>query len=556
MWRKALSLVAAIFMFIFLSSTQWGAMTHAQDAAPASGEPSSPARDVRTAPDLSPLAHTETKLLQETPTNNQKFGTVVDIYGNYAIVGSQHEEASIYQWNGSSWVLVETKQNPGSTSNFGKAVAINNSYAVIGADGDESSPGAVYIYERLGEDWSYMDTITPTNGLAEYLFGQTVAISGEFIAIGAPGDNEVGNGNGAVYVYTRLLNAWVLFKKLIVSNSTKLHLGRSVDIDGNRVVAGNNGEAYVFEHDNGIWDAPMPSTPPETVDGNYGISVSISGGDAVVGSPMDNQVANDAGAVYLFRLSNGNWNFNTKLIALDTANVDHFGQSVDMDGRYIIVGADDDDNAMGVGAGTAYIFRQENGSWVERSKLTASDGFANARLGSAVAVSNYRVLVGAPFADGENTGQSGSAYVYALDFAPTVDVRANGQAETAVVPAGSGTTFSATIDPGTKTGQQAEWWVGLSTPVGTLWKNSNGWTPSITPVMLTQSPLPATWSLDVPLNLPASTYTLFVVLDTNINGVMDSTWTGSATSVVLPAGANAEVTMNDILAELMPAISK
>ena len=211
---------------------------------------------------------------------------------------------------------------------------------------------------------------------------------------------------------------------------------------------------------------------------------------------------------------------------------------------------------MGAEVGAAYIFRQENGSWVERSKLTASDGFANARLGSAVAVSNYRVLVGAPFADGENTGQSGSAYVYALDFAPTVDVRANGQAETAVVPAGSGTTFSATIDPGTKTGQQAEWWVGLSTPVGTLWKNSNGWTPSITPVMLTQSPLPATWSLDVPLNLPASTYTLFVVLDTNINGVMDSTWTGSATSVVLPAGANAEVTMNDILAELMPAISK
>jgi len=88
---------------------------------------------------------------------------------------------------------------------------------------------------------------------------------------------------------------------------------------------------------------------------------------------------------------------------LDTDTNDFFGQSMDVDGNYAVVGA----YGCGVG-GAAYVFEFADGFWYQRAKLVATDATADDWFGMAVAIDGDTVVVGAPD-DGPSVG---SAYVF------------------------------------------------------------------------------------------------------------------------------------------------
>ena len=125
---------------------------------------------------------------------------------------------------------------------------------------------------------------------------------------------------------------------------------------------------------------------------NFGISVGISGGLAVVGSWKDDDVAENAGSAYIFRNpGSGTWSQFDKLIASDAAKDDNFGSAVAIGGNTAVVGAPFDD-----GRGSAYIFRDNgSGDWMQLDKLLASDGAAADQFGVSVAVSGNTAVVGA-----------------------------------------------------------------------------------------------------------------------------------------------------------------
>ncbi len=66
--------------------------------------------------------------------------------------------------------------------------------------------------------------------------------------------------------------------------------------------------------------------------------------------------------------------------------------------------------------GSSYVFRYDpdEEEWVEEQKLRASDGERSDRFGHAVAVYSEMVLVGAPWADLEDT-DNGAVYVFRYD---------------------------------------------------------------------------------------------------------------------------------------------
>ena len=96
-----------------------------------------------------------------------------------------------------------------------------------------------------------------------------------------------------------------------------------------------------------------------------------------------------------------------KLLADDGAAEDRFGRSVAISGATVIVGAiyADDDN--GGGSGSAYLFDTTTGR--QLFKLLPDDG-ANI-FGYSVAISGTRAIVGAYFGD-DNGFNSGSAYLF------------------------------------------------------------------------------------------------------------------------------------------------
>jgi choice-of-anchor B domain-containing protein len=149
---------------------------------------------------------------------------------------------------------------------------------------------------------------------------------------------------------------------------------------------------------------PAQSLPGGTV-GNqatFGRAVGIASGDVLVGEPNN---ATKSGLVYVYRKAAGKWAEVTALSARDAKPSDGFGNTLDISGNLMIVGAARaDDNK-----GAAYVFQRDTrGAWTEIGKLSANDGVANEGFTSALAISGDLAVVAAP----TQNKQTGAVYVY------------------------------------------------------------------------------------------------------------------------------------------------
>jgi len=142
----------------------------------------------------------------------------------------------------------------------------------------------------------------------------------------------------------------------------------------------------------------------------FGFSVAIEGTVALIGAIVDHQIAQGAGAAYLFDLTTGAQ--LAKLLAFDGAEDDLFGGSVGIAGSIAVVGAERDDNENGADAGAAYLLDISDPTKpVPIAKLIADDGSSGDTFGVSVAISDTTVIAGAPW-DDDHGVNSGSAYLF------------------------------------------------------------------------------------------------------------------------------------------------
>ncbi len=109
---------------------------------------------------------------------------------------------------------------------------------------------------------------------------------------------------------------------------------------------------------------------------------------------------------------------------------DRFGQSLDIEGDVMVVGAygrDDVDpqNAFCI-SGAAYVFERQGGAWTQTAKLTASDADCRAFFGFTVATDGESIVVGAYENDhatslGATNCNGGAAYVFVRSAAGWVE---------------------------------------------------------------------------------------------------------------------------------------
>jgi uncharacterized GH25 family protein len=124
-----------------------------------------------------------------------------------------------------------------------------------------------------------------------------------------------------------------------------------------------------------------------------------------------NNSAPYAGAVYIFRGTNGTWAQEAYLKAPNAEEYDSFGISVAVSGDKVAVGAKGEasnqttitndttasTNNSAPYAGAVYIFRRTNGIWAQEAYLKAPNAEAYDIFGISVAVSGDSVAVGANF---------------------------------------------------------------------------------------------------------------------------------------------------------------
>ena len=222
------------------------------------------------------------------------------------------------------------------------------------------------------------------------------------------------------------------------------HFGESIDSSGHLVIVGapsndtvdsgpiyDAGAAYIYRcEESGTYTcvkiASLQAPDPQVGD-KFGMSVGISGGTAIVSAP-ENGAAGDqnsnVGAVYVFERNQGGldaWGLVSILRSSDRAPKDSFGNSIGIDGDWIVASAPWEDGGLGdplPDAGAVYVFHRNQGTvdpWSEVAILHASDADIYDYFGWSLAISGETLVVGA-FLENGGAGdpfpEAGAAYVF------------------------------------------------------------------------------------------------------------------------------------------------
>src|SRR3954451_8734475 len=87
---------------------------------------------------------------------------------------------------------------------LGFAVAQQGDTLVLGAPGDAKLTGAVYVFQRQENSWVQTGKLTVSDGSHGDVLGGSVAIDGDTIVAGAPGDSVEKNATqGSAYTFAR-----------------------------------------------------------------------------------------------------------------------------------------------------------------------------------------------------------------------------------------------------------------------------------------------------------------------------------------------------------------
>ena len=351
-------------------------------------------------------------------------------------------------------------------SNYGESIAISGNTMVVGAYGDSSGAvgingdeedgskpyaGAVHVYVRSGGEWVQQAYLKASNPDEYDYFGQSVAIEGDTIVVGAPyeasNSSEI-NGNqynndgilrGAVYVFVRTGTTWTQQAYLKPNTTNEWSgLGHVVAISGDTILAGAQGESifpngdhedfsqvdlgavYVFKRNGTSWSQEARLTANNQVKGNaFGTAVSISGDTTLIGAayrPSESSGGLYEGAAYIFRRTGGTWTQEAYLKAPHPDAGDYFGYSVAINGDRAFISApgeasgdpDNPEDDSRQEAGAAYVFTRSGNIWSFTSYLKPENPIAYAQFGLSISIQGELVLVGAPL---EN-GQSGAIYAF------------------------------------------------------------------------------------------------------------------------------------------------
>ena len=259
-----------------------------------------------------------------------------------------------------------------SRDSLGHSVAISGEYAIVGAPGPLGDSGTAQIFFLSERGWVRQVKLTGGDAAPGDKFGLSVSIGGDYAIVGAPGDSTLGPEAGAAYVYFRNQTGWVLQAKLTPSDGEPEDLfGFSVAMDGDTAIIGSyrsnapgadTGSAYIFVRRGIDWIQQARLIADDTKEFEwFGYAVAISGNTAIIGAIRSNTTGEDSGAAYIFVRNGDFWAQQAKLVGDNIESRDNFGFSVAISGDIVVVGSPNNTST-----GSAYIFEREGAEWIQR----------------------------------------------------------------------------------------------------------------------------------------------------------------------------------------------
>jgi hypothetical protein len=427
------------------------------------------------------------------------FGKAVAISGDTVVIGAESEDSGTNGINsmsdesrsdsGAAYVFVRAggawiqqaylKASNASWSHwFGRSVGVSGDTIVVGSPRENSNStgvnsvpnnsisyyGAAYVFVRSGSTWSQQAYLKPMQINAGDNFGESVAVNGDTVVVGAPDEdssiggvnftpNESASSAGAAYVFVRSGTTWSqqAYLKAVQVSAGDL-FGTSVAVSGTSVIVGARSEdsstsginsspnetasaagaAYVFVRNGTAWSQQAYLKASNTGTGDrFGSAVTISSNTAIVGAAGEdsgttgvNSVPDeggaDSGAAYVFQRTGSSWIQQAYLKAGNSVVTDEFGCSVAVSGDSVVVGARYEDSSTtginstpndagnGFDAGAAYLFSRTGSTWSQQAYLKASNAGTDDEFGYSVAIDGGTLVVGAYREASSTTGANGT----------------------------------------------------------------------------------------------------------------------------------------------------
>lgn len=270
--------------------------------------------NAQTGGQLAKLAPTGTR---RNPADGSGFGSAVGVSADRIVVGApgtfanaRTSTGAIYLYEAATRRLITRVIPPGARSidNIGSAVAVAGNTVVAGAPFDDTrarDAGAVYVLNAV--DGTLRFKLTAPDAAASDVFGFAVSTNDALVAVGAQQDDDRGVNSGAVYLFSAVTGAFL--RKIVPADGGPNDLfGVSVSLVGDRLAVGawgdndGAGSAYVFDVMTGAQLGKFEASdaaPPKIL----GRSVALSGTDVIGGAPRDADQGLDSGAVYRFGLT-------------------------------------------------------------------------------------------------------------------------------------------------------------------------------------------------------------------------------------------------------------
>lgn len=360
------------------------------------------------------------KILPDIGTNQDRFGYSMDLKNNLLLIGTSSTNdtelggAYIFEYQEDTWIQQTTliPADAVAGDEVGTALAFYEDYAIVSASKQEDGQGAVYIFQNINGTWIEQQKLTASNAENDANFGESLAVSGDYLFIGAPLKTGVG---GAVYVFQKTLTTWTEQAILTASDGVDGNLfGFPIAIADEVAVIGavldseNAGAAYVFQLSGGNWEEQQKLTASDAGEDHlFGYAINFIDEKILISSPL-----NTAGVVYTFENNGNDWIETNTLSPSNTTEQDAFGVTIVNANQKVLISALHHDSGA-TRSGAVYIYNYSTAEWALETKLVPSDPTASLLLGSGAVLSDDFVLVGA-IGDATNGNRAGAVYYYCL----------------------------------------------------------------------------------------------------------------------------------------------
>jgi hypothetical protein len=294
---------------------------------------------------------------------------------------------------------------------FGAAVAIEGKTAFVGApiyentdqvdaQGNPITSGLVEVYESdaTGTTWTLTRSLEPVVPTLGSSFGETLAVSGDHLAVGA---------RTQIQLYEKRRGQWTPTETIPASPATMVLVGNTLVYSASGV--------YVYEIGDGCKPRLVQTLEPLPSDtGRYGSEIALKGNLLVVGSPG----GSTPGQAYVYSREGFRWHLEQTLQSPTGAANSDFGSGVAISNHSIIVGAPGEDSNFDgfftTAGGEAYVFRKSHGVWAETQEFRPAGGGVEGfnGFGALIVAGGGRVALSAPAPDDVFDAAFGPTYVY------------------------------------------------------------------------------------------------------------------------------------------------